>query len=257
MGQSTFGDQLGFDDKVVCVTGGAGGIGTAIGQTVASLGADVALADIDVEGAEATAAAIEDEYDVDAIGVETNVRSYGDAEAMVETVTEELGPVDVLVNNAGVAHNQPFAETEPDDWDTWIGVALYGTLNCTHAVLPSMLEREDGVVVNFASGSYTGNDPGLSVYGASKAANVSFTKTLAREVGSDGIRVNCVSPGTVRTPAVEEWVRKHEETIAESYALKRIGEPEDVANVVAFLASDASSWVTGEVVHVDGGYVRR
>ncbi|MXR19353.1 SDR family NAD(P)-dependent oxidoreductase [Halobacterium bonnevillei] len=257
MGQPNIRDQFSFDGRVVCVTGGAGGIGTAIGQTVAALGADVALADVDVEGAEANAEALEAEYDVDAIGVETDVRSYDDASRMVETVTEELGPIDVLVNNAGIANNQPFAETDPDDWDTWIGVALYGTLNCTHAVLPSMREREDGVVVNFASGSYTGNDPGLSVYGAAKAANVSFTKTLAKEVGSDGVRVNCVSPGTVRTPAVEEWVRKHEETIAESYALKRIGEPEDVANVVAFLASDVSAWVTGEVVHVDGGYIRR
>jgi NAD(P)-dependent dehydrogenase (short-subunit alcohol dehydrogenase family) len=120
-----------------------------------------------------------------------------------------------------------------------------------------MRERGDGVVVNFASGSYRGNDPQLAVYGAAKAANVSFTKTLAKEVGRDGIRVNCVSPGTVRTPATEEWVQKHEEAISKSYALGRIGEPEEIANVVALLASDAMGWVTGEVVHVDGGYERR
>jgi NAD(P)-dependent dehydrogenase (short-subunit alcohol dehydrogenase family) len=257
MGQPTIPDQLSFDGDVVCVTGGAGGIGTAIGQVVASLGADVALADVDIAGARENAESLESTYGVDAVAVETDVAEYDDAEAMVETVEAELGQVDVLVNNAGVADNQAFVDTDPEDWERWVGVAQFGTLNCTHAVLPSMLQRGDGTVVNFASGSYRGNDPGLSVYGAAKAANVSFTKTLAKEVGSDGVRVNCVSPGTVRSPATEEWVRKHEETIAESYALKRIGEPEDVASVVAFLASEAAGWVTGEVVHVDGGYLRR
>jgi NAD(P)-dependent dehydrogenase (short-subunit alcohol dehydrogenase family) len=257
MSQARLTEQIDFEGQVVCVTGGAGGIGTAIGETVAGLGADVAVADVDVEGAEATAAALEATYGVDAVGVRTDVSVYEDAERMVGTVEAELGPIDVLVNNAGIANNKLFVDTTPDEWDTWLGVALYGTLNCTHAALPGMRERGDGVVVNFASGSYRGNDPQLAVYGAAKAANVSFTKTLAKEVGRDGIRVNCVSPGTVRTPATEEWVQKHEEAISKSYALGRIGEPEEVANVVALLASDAMGWVTGEVVHVDGGYERR
>lgn len=257
MGRPDIRDQIGFEDAVVCITGGAGGIGTALGEAFASLGADVALADIDIDGARENARSLEEDYGVDALAVETDVTAYDDAQAMVETVNDELGSIDVLVNNAGIANTEQFAETDPNDWDTWIDVALYGTLNCTHAVLPTMLERGDGTIINFASGSYRGNDPGLSIYGAAKAANVSFTKTLAKEVGSDGIRVNCVSPGTVRTPATEEWLEKHEDAIAESYALKRVGEPEEVANVVALLASDATGWVTGEVVHVDGGYIRR
>lgn len=257
MGRPTIRDQFDFDDHVVCITGGSGGIGTALGETFAALGADVALADVDVEGAEDNARSLEAEYNVDALAVETDVTRYDDAQAMVDTVNDELGPVDVLVNNAGVANNVPFVETDPEDWDLMIEVALYGTLNCTHAALPTLLEGDSGTVVNFASGSYKGNDPGLATYGAAKAANVSFTKTLAKEVGPDGVRVNCVSPGTVRTPAVKEWVENHEETIAESYALRRIGEPEEIADVVSFLASDAASWVTGEVVHVDGGYLRR
>lgn len=257
MGQPDITGQLSLDGDVVCVTGGAGGIGTAIGEAVASLGADVALADIDIEGARENVNSLEATYDVDAAAVETDVTEYGHATAMVETVKDELGPIDVLVNNAGIANNQYFVDTDPEDWETWIDVAQFGTMNCTHAVLPSMLERESGKIVNFASGSYTGNDPGLAVYGAAKAANVSFTKTLAKEVGGDGIRVNCVSPGTVRTPATAKWVSEHEASIAEAYALGRIGEPEDVANVVALLASDVTSWVTGEVVHVDGGYLRR
>ncbi|UIP01491.1 SDR family oxidoreductase (plasmid) [Halobaculum sp. CBA1158] len=257
MSQPTLTEQIGLDDEVVCVTGGAGGIGTAIGETVAELGADVALADVDLAGARENAEALEEKYGVNALAVETDVSSYPEAEAMVETVADELGPIDVLVNNAGIASNQRFADTDPGDWETWIGVALFGTLNCTHAVIPSMVARGRGTIVNFASGSYRGNDPGLAVYGAAKAANVSFTKTIAKEVGPDGVRVNCVSPGTVRTPATEDWLDAHEDTIAKSYALERVGEPEDVANVVALLAGEATGWVTGEVVHVDGGYLRR
>jgi len=250
-------DRIGFDDEVVCVTGGAGGIGTAIGETVASLGADVAVADVDAEGARETARSLEADFGVDAVAVDTDVSSYPEAEAMVEAVADELGPIDVLVNNAGVPRNERFADSEPDGWETVIGVALYGTLNCSHAVLPTMLARGSGSIVNFASGSYRGNDPGLSVYGAAKAANVSFTKTLAKEVGPEGIRVNCVSPGTVRTPVTADWLDEHEAAVAESYALERVGEPGEVADVVALLASDAAGWVTGEVVHVDGGYLRR
>lgn len=257
MDRKTLVDQIGFEDSVVCVTGGAGGIGTAIGETVAALGGDVAVADVDFEGAQENARNFESTHDIAATAVETDVSSHADAVNMVDTVAEELGPIDVLVNNAGIAQNAQFVDTDPADWETMINVALFGTLNCTHAVLPEMIARESGTIVNFASGSYRGNDPQLTVYGAAKAANVSFTKTLSKEVGSDGIRVNCVSPGTVRTPATEDWLDKYEDTIAESYALERVGEPEDVANVVALLASDMTSWVTGEVVHVDGGYLRR
>ena len=256
MDEQSLTDQSQMDDAVVCVTGGAGGIGTAIGRTVASLGADVAVADIDIEGARETAALLADATGTEAVSVATDVSSHDAALEMVEQVTTELGPIDVLVNNAGVATYSQFVDSSPADWQKWLGVSLFGTLNCTHAVLPSMIERGDGSVINFASGSYTGNDPGMSVYGAAKAANVSFTKTVAKEVGPDGVRVNCVSPGTVRTPATDELLQAHEEAIAESYALERVGEPEEIANTVALLASDAMGWVTGEVVHVDGGYLR-
>jgi NAD(P)-dependent dehydrogenase (short-subunit alcohol dehydrogenase family) len=257
MGQPNIEQQIRLDGKIVCITGGAGGIGTAIGETVASLGADVAIADVAEEEASENARKLEEKYDVNAIAVETDVTAYDDAQEMVETIEGELGSIGILVNNAGIARAKSFIETEPADWDTLIGVAQYGTLNCTHAALPAMIARGEGVVINFASGSYRGNDPRLSIYGAAKAANVSFTKTLAKEVGSEGIRVNCVSPGTVRTQATEEWIDNYEDSISESYALKRVGEPQEVANIVALLASDIAGWVTGEVVHVDGGYLRR
>lgn len=245
-----------FDEQVVCVTGAGQGIGAAVAEAFAAQNAAVAVADIDEDAAEDTAAALEAEYETKALAVDVDVADYEEARAMVDAIVAEFGGLDVLVNNAGVAGTDLFLDSDPEDWQQKIGVSLFGTLNCTHAALPEIQDRR-GSVINYASSSYRGNDPGLSVYGAAKAANRSFTKTLAKEVGDRGVRVNCVCPGTVRTPATEEFVEKYEEKMIDSYALDRIGEPEDVARAVVFLASDAADWITGETLHVDGGYVRR
>jgi NAD(P)-dependent dehydrogenase (short-subunit alcohol dehydrogenase family) len=256
MRETSTADSIDFTGQVAAVTGGAQGIGHGICEAFAILGADVAVVDIAEDEAQETADELESEYDVDAIAVETDVSEYEDAEAMVETVVDELGQLDCLINNAGIGDSGPFIESEPEDWDKIIGVCQYGTLNCSHAALDHMVERGTGKIVNFASDSYKGNDPGLSVYGGAKAANVSFTKTLSHEVGGEGVRVNCVSPGTTRTPATSDWIDEHEEGILKSYALSRIGEPADIANAVAFLCSDAADWVTGQVLSVNGGYIR-
>lgn len=251
-----FVDAFDFTDQVVCVTGAGQGIGASVATAFAAQNATVVVADIDEDAAAETVTELEAEYDADALAVAVDVGAYEQARAMVDTAVAEFGGLDVLVNNAGVAGTEQFIDSDPEDWQQKLGVSLFGTLNCTHAALPELLDR-DGVVVNYASSSYRGNDPGLSVYGAAKAANRSFTKTLAKEVGDRGVRVNCVCPGTVRTPATEEFVEKYEEKMIDSYALDRIGEPEDVARAVIFLASDAADWITGETLHVDGGYVRR
>ncbi|WP_410767454.1 SDR family NAD(P)-dependent oxidoreductase [Haloferax sp. DFSO60] len=250
-------DAFDFTDKTVCVTGAAQGIGEAVGEAFAALGANVVIADLDEEGAQAVADRLTQEYGVQSVGLEIDVSEYDAAVAMVEATVEEFGSLDILVNNAGLAGVKRFLDSEPADWDKKLRVSLYGTLNCTHAALPGMVERNDGVVINYASSSYRGNDPGLAVYGAAKAANRSFTKTMAKEVGGSGVRVNCVCPGTVETPSTTEWIEKYREKLGESYALGRVGQPEEIANAVVFLASDAASWIAGETIHVDGGYIRR
>lgn len=257
MREQTVADKIDFSGDAAAVTGGARGIGRAIVESFAASGADVAVVDIDPEAAAETADDVRDEYDCSAIAVECDVSDYDDATEMVDTVIDELGTLDILVNNAGLGTGKPsFMDTTPDDWETVVGVCYKGTMNCSHAALPHMTDRGEGTIVNFASDSYKGNDPGLSVYGGSKAANVSFTKTISKEVGEDGVRVNCVSPGTTRTPATEDWIDEYEDAILDSYALSRLGKPEDIADAVTFLCSDAASWITGQTLSVNGGYIR-
>lgn len=250
-------EKVEFAGEVAAVTGGAQGIGRAVCEAFAAGDAAIAIVDVAVEAAEKTATAIAEDYGVETTAVECDVSAYADATAMVETVVSRLGRLDYLVNNAGLGTGEPtFMDTEPADWDRVLGVCQYGTLNCTHAALPHMTDRGSGVIINFASDSYKGNDPGLSVYGGAKAANVSFTKTISKEVGEDGVRVNCVSPGTTRTPATADWIDEYEDKILESYSLNRLGDPEDIADAVVFLCSDAAGWVTGQTLSVNGGYIR-
>lgn len=246
-------EKFDFQDDVVAVTGGARGIGEQTCRNFSKLGANVAVVDVAIDTARELAGELTSDSS-SAIAIETDVSSYDDAQEMVETVIHEFGRLDVLVNNAGLGTVKPFAESTVEEWDETIGVSYYGTLNCSHAVLPHMREQESGVIINFASDAYKGNDPGTAVYGGAKAANVSFSKTLAKEVGSENIRVNCVSPGTTRTPASEDWIDEYGDQLVENYALNRLGQPSDLADAIAFLASDAAEWITGEVLSVNGGY---
>lgn len=251
--------DVSFEGTVVGVTGGAQGIGKAICETFASLGADVSIADVAIDDARTVADSIANDYGVRSIAVETNVKKYEDATEWVETTISELGQLDVLVNNAGGGGGAPsFIESTPEQWNHTVDLCYYGTLNCTHAALPHMVDRESGVVINSASETYKGNNTsGLAVYGGAKAAIVSFTRTVAKEIGHTNVRVNAVSPEMTRTPATKAVIEQFgDEILDESFALNRFGRPEDIANVVTFLASEAASWVTGEVVSVNGGYYR-
>jgi NAD(P)-dependent dehydrogenase (short-subunit alcohol dehydrogenase family) len=149
----------------------------------------------------------------------------------------------------------PFLEETPDNWNAQLQVTLMGAVNPTHAVLPHMIENGGGRIVNFSSEAHKGQDNKLAMYGAAKAGVATFTKTLAKEFGGDDVRINAISPSATNTAATEEWMDKHGEHIVDAHALNRLGEPEDHANAVVFLASDAAGWITGEILSVNGGYL--
>ena len=236
------------------VTGAGSGIGRAVAERLAEAGAAVGVADLRKEAAEDTAGGIED-LGGRAVPLPVDVTSWEECLRVAARAEEELGAIDVLVNGAAVWTVAKFLELEPEDWAKDVAVGLEGALRVTRAFLPAMVERQRGSIVNISSDAGRVGEPGLVVYSAVKAGVVGFTKALAKEVGRFGIRVNCIAPGTTRTPGAEGLIEMWgEEKIAKAYPLGRIGEPIDIANAVLFLASGLSDWVTGQVLSVSGGY---
>jgi len=250
-------DKFDFTDDAVVVTGGARGIGRGVCETFAEQGANVTIADVDLETAEETAESIENEYGTRSLPLETDVASYDEATEMIETTVEEFGSIDVLVNNAGLSTGtSSFLESTPEDWEQSVGVTYFGTMNCTHAALPHMIEQESGCIINYASDSYKGNDPAFAVYGGAKAGNVAFTMNVAKEVGEHGIRMNVVSPGTTRNACHRGLARRIRRQSPRIVRARPTRHAQDIADTVVFLASDAADWITAEVVSVNGGYIR-
>ncbi len=213
------------------VTGGAGGIGAAIVAELRDGGADVAVWDLDA-------------------GVDITDRPS------VERAMDEAGAVDVLVNGAGIDVIGPFLESSEDDWERIVSVNLLGTVRCCHVVAPGMVDRGRGAIVNIASDAGRVGSSGETVYAGSKGGVIAFTKSLARELAASGVRANCVCPGPTDTPLLDQvasYSRKLYEGLARAVPMKRIGTPGDVAPVVAFLASDAAGFVTGQTISVSGG----
>ncbi len=235
------------------VTGGGSGIGRAVAELLAAAGARVTVADLDAEAAESVAAGIVARGG-GAAAVELDVTSSASCGRAAAAVHDALGPVRILVNCAGVWTIGPFGELPSEHWRRDVEVDLLGTLAVTHALLQQM-RHAGGSIVNMSSAAGRVGERGLVAYSAAKAGVIGFTKALAKEVGRDGIRVNCIAPGMTRTPATASQVERLDEaTVARLYPLRRLGEPDDIANAVLFLASDLSAWVTGQVLSVDGGY---
>ena len=237
-----------LDGKVALVTGGSRGIGAAISRELARAGARVA---VNYRSGREAAEAVAGE--VGGIAVAANVGDPAEAQALFERVEGELGDVDVLVNNAGVTRDTLIARMSDEDWDEVVDTNLRGTFNTCRAVSRKMLRRRSGAIVNLTSVVGLHGNPGQANYAASKAGIIGLTKALARELGTRGVRVNAVAPGYIDTELTNVLSEEIRGAILVNTPLGRLGEPDDVAAAVRFLASDAAAFVTGEVLLVDGG----
>ena len=240
-----------LEDKIAIVTGGGQGIGRAIAGKLAAEGATVVVTDLDEASAKETADALPG-----AIAIRADVTDRQGVQAMVGRVVEQFGRVDVLVNNAGWDKASSFADSDPADWDRAIAVNLYGVLHTCKAVLPIMAGQGRGAVVNLASDAGRVGSSGEAVYAAAKGGIIAFTKTIAREMARSGINANAVCPGPTDTPLFAEIGGdnpKLREALIRAIPMRRLAQPTDLANVVAFLASDEAAYVTGQTVSVSGG----
>ena len=238
--------------KVALVTGAAQGIGKAVALLLARHGADIAVSDVNLEKAEETV------REIQAIGrrsmaIRSDVSRLDDVERMVQTILEQMGKIDILVNNAGVARDKLILRMTEEDWDMVLDVNLKGTFHCTKAVVRHMSKQRSGKIVNIASVVGEMGNVGQANYSASKAGVIGLTKTIAREFAQRGINVNAIAPGYIETPMTEALPEKAKEELKKMIPMERLGLPEDVAQAVLFLVSEASSYITGQVVNVNGG----
>jgi len=245
------GGKVRLKGKVAIVTGAAQGIGRGIALALAKEGAKVVVSDI--SGKIADVVREIESLGSEALAAKANVADSEETEKMTKAAIEKFGRIDILVNNAGIYPFKPLVEMKEEDWDRVIGVNLKGVFNCTKAVLPKMIEQKSGNIINISS--IAGAEIGylnLVHYSASKAGVLGFTRSAALELAQYGIRVNAIAPGAIETPGTKvlgEVLKQVEQTIPQ----KRIGQPEDIANLVVFLASDDSSYIIGQLIVVDGG----
>jgi 3-oxoacyl-[acyl-carrier protein] reductase len=246
--------------RVALVTGASSGIGAATARTLADLGAHVALGyHLNFEGASEIERRI-NAAGGRAIALQADVRDVGAIQALVERVASELGPIDILVNNAGsLVKRFPIRELTEAGWDDVLTLNLKSAAFCAQAVAASMIARKRGVIVNVGSvAGHNGGGPGAGPYAAAKAGLAAFTKSLAKELGPHGIRANAVSPGVIDTPFHEEFsTPEMMRTFVGMIPLGRTGTPMECATVIAFLASDAASYIVGETIEINGGLYMR
>ncbi len=240
-------------NKVAFITGATRGIGRQIAITLANEGFDIAINyRKENEDLIETKKMVEDQK-VKCFTVQGDVSSFEDSERMVKDIIEEFNHIDILVNNAGITKDMLLMRMKKEDFESVIGVNLVGTFNITKNVIPYMMKNRSGRIINVSSVVGISGNAGQTNYSASKAGIIGFTKSLAKEVGSRNILVNAVAPGFIETQMTDVLKEEVKEEISKNIPLKRMGTVEDVANVVKFLASKDSSYITGQVINIDGG----
>ncbi|MGE0469821.1 MAG: 3-oxoacyl-[acyl-carrier-protein] reductase [Nitrospira sp.] len=243
---------MSLQGKTAIVTGAAQGIGRAIAENLAQAGADIAVADLDPGRSLETVGAIE-KLGRKALNLKVNVADTNDTKAMVEQVIKAWGKIDILVNNAGITRDGLLLRMKEEDWNLVIQINLNGTFNCTKAVLQPMTKQRYGRIVNIASIVGVIGNAGQANYSASKAAVIGFTKTVGREYASRNVTVNAVAPGFIDTAMTHGLPTDVKDTLLKQIPLGRLGTPGDVAAAVRFLVSEEAAYITGHVLHVNGG----
>lgn len=251
-------NQNELEGKVAIVTGGARGIGRAIAHALAAAGASVVIGDLRADQGEAAAREISEATGRTVAAIQTDVTSLADAEQLAATAMERFGRIDLLINSAGWDQLKPFIKTTPELWDRVLSINFKGVVHTCHAVLPSMVAAKGGSIVNISSDTARVGSFGEAIYASAKAATIAFSKTLAREHARDNIRVNVICPGLVDTALLEEMredplTNRILDAIVGLIPLKRMGTPDEVAPLAVFLCAPASSYITGQVVSVNGG----
>jgi len=239
-------------DKVALITGGAQGIGEAIARKLASEGASITIIDVNLEKAKATA------DDIKKLGVETeaykaDVSNTSEVQKVVDEIFEKFKRIDILVNNAGITRDTLMMRMTEQDWDLVININLKGAFNFTKAVTKIMAKQRSGSIINISSVVGLFGNAGQANYSASKAGLIGLTKSTAKEFAIRNVRANAIAPGFIKTAMTDKLSKEVIDKYLENIPLKTLGTPEDVANAVLFLASDLSSYITGEVIRVDGG----
>ena len=247
--------DLGLKGKVALVTGGGRDVGREIAMTLAAAGATVVVnynssateaqavvADIQKAGGQAKA-------------YRANVGNYAEVKTMVDALVQDFGRIDILVNNAGVVISERFVNSTPEQWAKQIDVDLYGTIHTCHAVAPYMVKQNSGRMITLAGDSSRVGENGIAIAAAARAGGIALMKSLAKELGRNNVTANAISLGLIETShSNADFLAANREKIVKQYPLRRIGAPTDVAPTVAFLASDAASWITGQVLSVNGGF---